>query len=77
MFPMRFLLFLFTILWLSAPTLAGTDEFIRTDSNSWGVIFQQFFGNSNFRKSYALVIGIDHYEDHERFENLDGPVADA
>ena len=77
MLPSRFLLFFLSLLWQALPTLAGTYEFNRTDSNSWGVIFQQIFGYSDFKKSYALVIGIDHYEDHKHFDNLDGPVADA
>ena len=68
---------LFTLLYLifGSAKAEGIDEVYIRPGNGWGTdIFGKIFNNSQFGKSYAIVIGVGKYES---FPSLDAPVHDA
>ncbi|MGJ5203154.1 caspase family protein [Bradyrhizobium sp. HKCCYLR20261] len=56
--------------------LAGIDEtYVRPDGlPSWSDVYKKFFGNNEFGRSYAVVIGVG---DYDIYPKLDAPAADA
>jgi caspase domain-containing protein len=72
----RIVAFLALLIRFASPAVAtGIDEVYVRPGNGWGIdTFQKLFNKSEFGKSYAIVIGIEKYEN---YESLDAPGHDA